>query len=263
MLSAASGYVTPNELLGTVILCITISPAVLIYLGRSEEGTGNWCFKDGTISFQEIFDLYRLHGSGKRLRLTIHSDCCYSGNWVIECARTLDNLGIPPCGHKAMEKGIQIRMLASCQPNQKAAEPCYFVEGVTVEDDGNLVFTNKQASETQTFCGTDSTKLVCCRGPDEPCHSEEALRGLKWEDAVNHKLKNRVYFVQGKDRNQGDKNVWHLILLSSESEELMEKFYEKLKSGNIDVAKWGYNIESGYDDPSEDLKKKVPKWMDV
>ena len=34
----------------------------------SEESTWNWCFKDGTISFQEIFDLCRRHCSGRLLR---------------------------------------------------------------------------------------------------------------------------------------------------------------------------------------------------
>ena len=162
-----------------------------------------------------------------------------------------------------MERGIQIRMIASCQPDQKAAEPCYFLKGVTVEDDGNLVFTNKQASETQTFCGTDSTKLVCYRGPGEPCSSEEALKNWTWEDAVNHKLRNRVYLLQGKDQNHRDKKVWHYVLLSSKSEELMEEFFKQLESGNIDVTKFGCKIVSGWDEPSEDLKKKVSKWMDV
>ena len=74
---------------------------------------------------------------------------------MTECAGTLDKLGIPPCGHKAMEKGIQIRMIASCQPNQKVAEPCYFVEGVTVEDDGTLSYsTDKQASDILWYIPT-------------------------------------------------------------------------------------------------------------
>ena len=30
---------------------------VLYYTGHGEEGTGNWCFHDGTISIQEIKDL--------------------------------------------------------------------------------------------------------------------------------------------------------------------------------------------------------------
>ena len=181
---------------------------------------------------------------------------------MTECARTLDMLGIPPCGHKAMERGIQIRVIASCQPDQKAAEPCYFVEGVTVEDNGTLLYsTDKQASETQTFCGTDFTKLVCCRGPDEPCPSEQALKNWTWEDAVSHKLWDRVYLVRGKNRDQP---VWHYVLLSSKSEELKKRFFEDARSGSIDVAKWGYKIESGWgNDASEDLKEKVPIWMDV
>ena len=180
-----------------------------------------------------------------------------------ECARTLDNLHIPPCGHKAMKKGIQIRMFASCQPNQKAAEPCYFVEGVAVEDDGNLVFPKKQASDTQTFCGTDFTKLVCCRDPDEPCLSDEALKKWKWEDAVNGGLVGGVFLIQGMDRGRP---VWHYVLLSKKSEELKVEFMEEFKSGagNIDVTKWGYKIKSGWgEDPSEDVKEKVPTWMDV
>ena len=181
---------------------------------------------------------------------------------MTECAKTLDMLGIPPCGHKAIEWGIQIRVFASCQPDQKAAEPCYSVEGVMVEDDGTLAFyANKQASETQKFCGTDFTKLVCFRGPNEPCASEQALKNWKWEDAVSHKLWNRVYLVQGKDRDQP---VWHFVLLSSKSEELEEKFLEDISSGSIDVANWGYKIKSGWGKhPSEDLKEKVPTWMDV
>ena len=112
----------------------TILPAVLLlYMGHSEEGTGNWCFKDGTISFQEIFALYREHCHGKLM--SIVTDCCYSGQWTIDCAKTLDSLGIPPCGHRAREQGILVKVLASCQPDQKAAEPCHSVEGVTVLDD--------------------------------------------------------------------------------------------------------------------------------
>ena len=182
-----------------IILYTIASPAVLYYLGHSEEGTGNWCFKDGTVSFQEIFDLYRRHCPGKLL--SIMSDCCHSGNWVRECTKTLDSLGIPPCGHRAREQGILIKVFASCQPDQKAAEPCYSVEGVNVNNDGTLLYyTRKQASETQTFCATDFTKLVCCRGPDELCRSEGALKNWTWQDAVNGGLKSRLIFFRGKDR---------------------------------------------------------------
>ena len=241
-----------------MILCTIASPAVLHYLGHSEEGTGNWCFKDGTISFQEIFDLYRRHRPGKLL--VIQPDCCYSGNWVRECAKTLDSLGIPPCGHRAREQGILIKVFVSCQPDQKAAEPCYSVEGVTVRDDGTLGFhLKKQASETQTFYGADFTKLVCCRGPDESCRSEEALKNWTWQGAVNDGLTSKVFIVQGKVRGRP---AWHFVLLSNKSEAYEEQFLEALKSGTIDVAEWGYRIESGWgEDPPQDLREKLIQWM--
>ena len=241
-----------------MILCTIASPAVLIYLGHSEEGTGNWCFKDGTISFQEIFDLYRRHGK----LLVIHPDCCYSGNWVRECAKTLDSLGIPPCGHRAREQGILIKVFASCQPDQKAAEPCYSVEGVTEADHGTLFYyTSGQASETQTFCGTDFTKLVCGRGPDEWCRSEKALKNWTWQDAVDGGLWSRVHIVRGTDRGRP---AWHIVLLSNKSEAYQEQFLEAVKSGTIDVAEWGNRIESGWgEDPPQDLREKLTSWMSV
>ena len=76
---------------------------------------------------------------------------------------------------------------------------------------------------------------------------------------MSHKLWNRVYLVQGKDQ---DRPVWHFVLLSSKSEEFKEKFIKEVNS--IDVTKWGYKIESGWGKhPSEDLKEKVPKYVDV
>ena len=232
---------------------------MLYYLGHSEEGTGNWCFKDGTISFQEIFDLYRRHHSGKLLGFI--SDCCYSGTWVTDCAKTLDGLGIPPCGHQARENGILIKVIASCQPDQKATEPCYSVEGVELANVGTLSFSNKRASETQSSCGTDFTKLVCLRGPDESCRSAEALKNWTWQDAVGGVLMSRVYTVGSKDRGR---QVWRMVLLSSKSEEYKEQFLEKFKSGTINVANWGYIIESGWgENPPQSITDKVSSWMNV
>lgn len=110
-----------------VILLFTIAFTVAIdYLGHSEKNTGNWCFKDGTINYQDLVTLYMQHCPGKLL--TIQSDCCYSGQWVIDCARFLDSFGITPCGHRARERKLLLRVFASCQPTQKAVEPCYSIE---------------------------------------------------------------------------------------------------------------------------------------
>ena len=145
---------------------IIISTAVIQYLGHSEKGTGNWCFKDGTISFQEIFNLYRKFCAGKLLSLV--SDCCYSGHWVRECAKTLDSLRIPPCGHRARENGALVKVFASCQPDEEAGEPCYSIEAVKIKDDGSIRQYAKQLTH-QKSTWFASTQLVCCKDPDSPC----------------------------------------------------------------------------------------------
>ena len=226
-------------------------------MGHSEEGTGNWCFKDGTISFREIFDLYRKYLSQKRIH--IQCDCCYSGQWTIDCAKTLDSLGIPPCGHRAREQGVLIKVFASCKSDQKAAEPCYSVESEVLNEDGTLsYYSNKKVNDTQQFWYTDFTKLTCCRGPDESCRSEEALKNWTWEEAIDGKLKSRIYKVRGKDRGQ---QAWHMVLLSNTSEEHKKRFLEEVNSGHVDAAKWGYIIESGWGkDIPDSVEKKISSW---
>ena len=228
-----------------------------MYLGHSQKGTGNWCFKDGTISFREIFDLHRQICPGKRLN--IMPDCCYSGQWVIDCAKTLDSFGIPPCGHRAREQ-VLIKVYASCKPDQKAAEPCYSIEAIKIGDDGSLLYyTKKKVNETQTFYGTNFTKLTCCRGPDESCRSEEALKNWTWEDAIDGGLSSSVYIVRGKDRGR---QVWHFVLLSNKSEEYKERFLEQVKSGTVNVNKWGYVIQSGWGkDLPDSVEDRISLWM--
>ncbi len=55
--------------------------AMLYYTGHGEVGTGNWCFADGTISIQEIFDMV----PGGVYYPMIFSDACYSGHWANFC----------------------------------------------------------------------------------------------------------------------------------------------------------------------------------
>ena len=229
-----------------------------MYLGHSEEGTGNWCFKDGTISFREIFDLHRQICPEKILY--IMPDCCYSGQWAIDCAKTLDSFGIPPCGHRAREQGVLIKVIASCRPDQKAAEPCYSIEGIEVNEYGTLTYyTRNKVNETQTFYGTDFTKLTCCRGPDEPCRSEEALKNWTWEEAIDDGLRSRVYTVRSKDRGR---QTWHMALLSNKSKEHEKRFLEEVNSGHVDVDKWGYIFESGLGkDPPKSVKDKITQWV--
>jgi len=231
-------------------------------MGHSEEGTGNWCFMDGTISFQEIFDLYMTHSP--RRHLTIIVDCCYSGNWVHRCTETLDNkLGIPPCGHKARERGVLIKVYASCQGNQKASEPCFSTDGMYIDASSDILSfsRNKQLTQHQTTMCANFTQLVCCRDPGSPCPAEDAFKNWKWDDAVSREMRRNIYLVRGKDKGRP---AWHYVLLSSGDEDHVQGFKEQTRTGTIDVADWGYLIVSGWgEDPPDNIRDKVYKWTCV
>ena len=103
-----------------------------------------------------------------------------------ECAKTLDSLRIPPCGHRARENGALIKVITSCQPDEEAGEPCYSIEALKIRDDGSIIDYAKQLPQ-QKSAWFDSTRLVCCKGPDSPC-PKTTFQALKCEDAVDRSM---------------------------------------------------------------------------
>ena len=182
--------------------------------------------------------LYKRHCTNKLM--TIVSDCSYSGQWVRECAKTLDSLGIPPCGHRARENGALVKVFASCQPNEAAVEPCYSVEAVRVEDDGVVACTSKQLSQQRSMW-FDSTVLVCCRTPDTPC-PHVAFRHLKWEDGVDRTT--TIRWIKREEEGRGV--VWHYVMLDRAGDEYRQEFNSQFaKNSTFRLSDWGYVLESG------------------
>ena len=225
-------------------------------MGHGEEGSGNWCFKDGTISFQEIFQLYKKYCKNKRL--TIISDCSHSGHWVRECAKTLDSLHIPPCGHRARENRALVKVFASCQPHEEAAEPCYSIEAVRVRDDGVIVHSDTQMTQ-QTPTRFNSTKLACCRGPDSPC-PKTTFQHLTWENAVD-KSRN----IQRIKRRERGRDMWYYIMLHRPGEDYREAFNAQFrKDPTLRLSDWGYILESGEGkDIPKEITEKVNYWTAI
>ena len=212
--------------------------------------------KDGTISFQEIFNLYRKFSAGKLLSLM--SDCCYSGHWVRECAKTLDSLRIPPCGHRARENGALVKVFASCQPDEEAGEPCYSIEAVKIDTDGSIKH-HPQPLIHQTPTWFDSTQLVCCKGPDSPC-PKTTFQHLKWEDPVDRSMN-----IQKIKRKEGGRDMWYYIMLHRAGEDYREAFISEFtKSCTLRLRDWGYVLESGEGtDIPQDIKERVRNWSKV
>lgn len=86
----SGGYIDVAGIGGTVsIMKTTIKEAlklaakqaaclVLYFTGHGYEGSGDWAFVDGRISFEGIFELITI----AKVKTYLVSDCCFSGCWV-------------------------------------------------------------------------------------------------------------------------------------------------------------------------------------
>ena len=153
--------------------------AVLYYIGAGRKDSGDWCFEDGFITFRDIAQLYlRASHNFKGRILTIVSDCSYSGCWVRDCKEFLDEQGVQPCGHKAREKGMIIKVYTSCRFNEIPTKYRYSVNGMNnYKSTGSLNFKiSKRLLETQTTASIDSSHLHCnSKTISEPCKLSPGL----------------------------------------------------------------------------------------
>ena len=217
--------------------------AIIFYTGHGEEKTGNWCFKDGVITFDDIFGLYM--ANFRKKRLTINSDCSYSGKWIKDCAKSLDDLDIRSCGHHTKRVGILLNVWCSCDINEEATALCYVNEAITFDETNKTVVTdyNKQLSSGQTAKLGNFRQLRCSKAAEEPC---EVDHKCTWEDRMFHESQ-PVYLVHSK--------MWHYVLIA---EDKIEAFKAKFKTGTINVADYGTVLYSGWgEDPPEDVKERV------
>ena len=175
-----------------------------------------------------------------------------------ECARALDSLHIPPCGHRARENGALVKVFASCQSDQEAAEPCYSIEAVTVEDDGSLTYPAKQLTQ-QKSTWFDSTNLACCREPDSPC-PKTTFQHLTWENAVDRTINLRLV-----GRRERERDVWYYLILHRAGDDYLQQYQSQLKrDSSLRLSDWGYILESGEgQNPPQTVRDKVLSWTSV
>ena len=220
--------------------------AILYYTGHGEKDTGNWCFKDGVISFNDIFDLYINHFKGKPL--SIVSDCSYSGNWISECCKRLDEMNVPSCGHHTREQGLLFQIFTSCQPNEEATALCYVNEAVLYSeaDKAVLLWPNKTLSSGQKTMRTDFKYIYCSKLANESCETDA---DCTWN---NHCKRQLLRIVCGKERGRA---AWYYLLLD---EEKVADIEAQVATGNINVGDYGRVLESGWGkDPPKDIKQKM------
>ena len=149
-------------------------------------------------------------------------------------------------------------MFASCQPDEEAAEPPYSIGGVTVEDDGSIVYYAKQLTE-QESTWFDNTRLVCCREPDFPC-PKTTFQHLTWENAVDKTIHLRLV-----RRREGERDVWYYLILHRAGDDYLQQYQSQCKrDSSLLLSDWGYILESGEgQNPPQTVRDKVRKWTSV
>ena len=228
---------------------IFLFPAFIWYTGHGEEGTGNWCFKDGVITFEEVFALYKEHFQGKLLCLIC--DCCFAGHWIRRCGEGLDAMNVGACGHQARQNGILIKIGASCLPDQTARDTCYSSNGVALNSEGRFsFFIEKDIGPTQTALFMDFTKSRCFRKPEELCRFHQLP--WTWKDLTikdkTDRLEKRLRIVRGTDRGR---QAWHYVIVFDDQ---LEEFIRLTDGKNtLNLANFGHFIFSGWgkDPPAE------------
>ena len=241
-----------------MVLFPSIVVALIYYTGYGEEGTGNWCFKDGTISFLDIFTLYKKYLTGKLLYIA--TDCSYSGQWVVECAKCLDEMGIGACGHQTREQEILIKVWASCEPQQKATFGAHMTQDGLMFDIYNKTIYHdncKRLSNSQTTYGCDFTWPTCTEPLSETCRLQEIQHtdskySWKWEDVVSIDKKKMplCHLV----RYTGEQ--WFYVLLENGQEESLKS---QVDAGHIDTTNIkGFIIAHGWGkNPPNHTREKV------
>ena len=192
------------------------------------------------------------HFKGKVL--TIISDCSYSGSWVKEGMAFMDEQGVGPCGHVAKEKGILVKVFASCLANEIPAELAFSTHsGKNDTKTGRITVAKgwfkKEVHDGQHPTGMDYTWVRCQNKIDQPCTMAPGSTWEQWDTAEMIRL------VKGEDRGFA---VWHYVRLRDE--DTRKAFDEKTATGgiSIDVALYGQVLKSGWGiDPPGSVAKEI------
>ena len=188
------------------------------------------------------------HFKGKPLHIV--SDCSYSGNWINDCGKRLDEMNVPSCGHHTRVHGLLFHIFTSCQPKEEATALCYINEAVVYNeaDKGVIHQKNKTLTSGQKVMRTDFRTIRCSKPADESC---EAGSDCTWNDCLIIKLY-LVYLVCGE---QSGSPVWHYVFVD---EEKVDDFKAKVVTGTIDVSDYGRVLKSGWGDyPPNNIARKM------
>ena len=170
----------------------------------------------------------------------------------------LDEQGVQPCGHKAREKGMIIKVYTSCQSYEIPTEYRYSVCGAYNDKNTRQIsfWQRKPLLTTQRTDSIDCSKLHCDNKTiDEPCTLKPHYT---WKKAIEGK---RLRIVRGEDQGRP---AWQYILLEDDIDiqNNFEAHYAEgsTHTGMIDLTNYGKILASGWgENPPNDIKDRIEK----
>ena len=185
----------------------------------------------------------------RRKQLTIVSDCSYSGNWIKDCVKTLDDLGILSCGHHTREQGILLKVFSSCKSNEVATVTSFINEAVNVNEKKQclIFYAPKKLSTGQTTTHGDFRQIRCSKVIGS-CEINS-----KWKDRFLEG--SQLFLLRGKDRGR---KAWHYLLVDEDKLDTYNALFSDGNRPSIDCAKYGKVVYSGWgEDPPKDVLRKI------
>ena len=228
------------------------------YIGHGKRDSGDWCFSDGFFTFQDLTKLYTSTPNMHGRVLSVITDCSYSGHWVRQCMDFMDNEKISPCGHSARERGVLIKVLASCQPSEVPKKLTFSVHSVNNEKNhGFLSFSatrykGVRIGDKQHSSGIDFTTITCSTSLLDSCNLTEGYSWKRWQEAQ------RIQLVSSVEQGQ---LMWYYVLLSTDEGKQAE-LKRKMASGKccVRVTDYGRVLMKGLGDrPSNEARDSIER----
>ena len=167
----------------------------------------------------------------------------------------LDEQGVQPCGHKARERGMLIKVYASCGPTQIPTRYQFSVHGAANDKNNDHMFsyTSKKLLDTQHTYSVNSSMIRCAdkKKIEDKCELPSDYTWQKW------RKKEQIQLII--DESQ-ECPTWQYVLIEENQTKIWEFKEKKEKGEPFDVTQYGQILKSGSGiEPPNEVKYEMEK----